>query len=164
MPTYLLFYIKCNNYSRGETNQLLIIRRFWPQKEFKGGNYSKAETICGNRLYVYIFCFLFVLFRIFHESIHITKLCISSTIYRKYNFVLAYFDHKKICFKENIYSFSDYCDNLLFSAYANMYKIDKMGHFCCLKISNFWPPPPILVVFLITKIGNFRPPLPIEAT
>jgi hypothetical protein len=39
------------NYSKEETNQgrkLLIIRRFWPRKLFKGGNYSRAETIRGN--------------------------------------------------------------------------------------------------------------------
>ena len=29
---------------------------------------------------------------------------------------------------------------------------------CRLKIGVFWPPPPLLVVFLIRKIGNFWPP------
>jgi hypothetical protein len=41
----------CDHYSRAETNQgrkLLIIRRFLPRKLFKGGNYSRAETIRGN--------------------------------------------------------------------------------------------------------------------
>ena len=28
--------------------KLLIISRFWPRKLFKGGNYSRAETIRGN--------------------------------------------------------------------------------------------------------------------
>ena len=39
------------NYSSAETNQgrkLLIIWRFWPRKLFKGGNYSRAESIRGN--------------------------------------------------------------------------------------------------------------------
>ena len=41
----------CGNYSRAETNQrrkLLIIRRLWLRKLFKGGNYSRAETSRGN--------------------------------------------------------------------------------------------------------------------
>ena len=41
----------CDHYSRAETNQgrkLLIIRRFLVRKLFKGGNYSRAETIRGN--------------------------------------------------------------------------------------------------------------------
>ena len=41
----------CGNYSKAETNQgrkLLIIRWFWPWKLFKGGNYSRVETIFGN--------------------------------------------------------------------------------------------------------------------
>ena len=33
---------------------------------------------------------------------------------------------------------------------------------CRLKIDNFWPPPPLLVVFLLSKFGNFWPnPLPL---
>ena len=42
---------KCDHYSSAETIQgrkLLIIKRFWPRKLFKGGNYSRAETIRGN--------------------------------------------------------------------------------------------------------------------
>ena len=41
----------CDHYSRAETNQgrkLLNIRRFLLRKLFKGGNYSRAETIRGN--------------------------------------------------------------------------------------------------------------------
>ena len=46
-----LFYIKCDHYSREETIQgrkLLNNRRFWLRKLFKGGKYSRAETIRGN--------------------------------------------------------------------------------------------------------------------
>ena len=32
---------------------------------------------------------------------------------------------------------------------------------CRLKISDFWPPPPLLVVFLPSKIGNFWTPTPL---
>ena len=42
---------RCDHYSRAETNQgrkLLISRRFLLRKLFKGGNYSRAETIRGN--------------------------------------------------------------------------------------------------------------------
>ena len=45
---------RCDHYSRAETNQgrkLLIIRRFWPRKLFKGGNYSRVETIRGNTVF-----------------------------------------------------------------------------------------------------------------
>ena len=41
----------CDLYSRAETNpgrKLLIIRRFLLGKLFKGGNYSRVETIRGN--------------------------------------------------------------------------------------------------------------------
>ena len=46
-----LFYIKCDHYSREETIQgrkLLNNRRFLLRKLFKGGKYSRAETIRGN--------------------------------------------------------------------------------------------------------------------
>ena len=39
---------KGGNYSREETIQgrkLLIIRRFWPRKQFKGGKYSREKSI-----------------------------------------------------------------------------------------------------------------------
>ena len=39
---------RCGNYSRAETNQgrkLLIFRRFFPRKLFKGGNYSRKYGI-----------------------------------------------------------------------------------------------------------------------
>ena len=45
------FGAKRENCSSEETIQgrkLLIIRRFWPRKLFKGGNYSREETIRGN--------------------------------------------------------------------------------------------------------------------
>ena len=45
---------KGGNYSRAETIQgrkLLIVRRFLLRKLFKGGNYSRAETIRGNTVY-----------------------------------------------------------------------------------------------------------------
>ena len=41
----------CDHYSRAESNQgrkLLIIKRFFLRKLFKGGNYSRAETIRGS--------------------------------------------------------------------------------------------------------------------
>ena len=44
----------CDHYSRAESNQgrkLLIIRRFLLRKLFKGGNYSRAETIRGNTVH-----------------------------------------------------------------------------------------------------------------
>jgi hypothetical protein len=50
-----LFYNNiCDHYSRAETNQgrkLLIIKRFLLRKLFKGGNYSRAETIRGNTVW-----------------------------------------------------------------------------------------------------------------
>ena len=45
---------KCDHYSSAETIQgrkLLIIKRFWPRKLFKGGNYSRAETIRENTVF-----------------------------------------------------------------------------------------------------------------
>ena len=45
------FNINCDNYSKEETIQgrkLLIIRRFWVRKQFKGGKCSREETIRGN--------------------------------------------------------------------------------------------------------------------
>ena len=48
---YVHLQKKCDHYSSAETIQgrkLLIIKRFWPRKLFKGGNYSRAETIRGN--------------------------------------------------------------------------------------------------------------------
>ena len=44
----------CDHYSRAETNQgrkLLNIRRFLLRKLFKGGNYSREETIRGNTVF-----------------------------------------------------------------------------------------------------------------
>jgi hypothetical protein len=52
-----IFYIKCDYYSRAETIQgrkLLSIRRFRPRKLFKGGNYSRAETIRGITVHKYV--------------------------------------------------------------------------------------------------------------
>ena len=54
---FKMFYIKCDNFSRAETIQgrkLLIIRRFWLWKLFKGGNYSRAETICRNTVFWFL--------------------------------------------------------------------------------------------------------------
>ena len=61
LHTYLLTFLpiekfcgnrkicRCDHYSRAETNQgrklLLIIKRFWPRKLFKGGNYSRKYCI-----------------------------------------------------------------------------------------------------------------------
>ena len=44
---------RCGNYSRADANQgrkPLIFRRFFLRKLFKGGNYSRPETICGNKV------------------------------------------------------------------------------------------------------------------
>jgi predicted HAD superfamily hydrolase len=49
-----IYVCSCDHYSRAETNQgrkLLISRRFLLRKLFKGGNYSRAETIRGNTVY-----------------------------------------------------------------------------------------------------------------
>ena len=66
----------CDHYSRAETNQgrkLLNIRRFLLRKLFKGGNYSRAETIRGNTVCkcqksIKLFCFVFLL-KIFEYEI-----------------------------------------------------------------------------------------------
>ena len=53
----------CDHYSRVETNQgrkLLIIRSFLLRKLFKGGNYSRAETIRGNTVH-----------NLFHNIVHL---------------------------------------------------------------------------------------------
>ena len=54
-----LFYNNiCDHYSRAETNQgrkVLIIKRFLLWKLFKGGNYSRAETIRGNTVFIRVF-------------------------------------------------------------------------------------------------------------
>ena len=44
-----LIYIVSEDIIQGR--KLLIIRRFWPRKLVKGGNYSRAETIRGNTVY-----------------------------------------------------------------------------------------------------------------
>ena len=50
-------YIRCDDYSREETIQrrkLLINRSFWLRKLFKGGKYSREETICGNKRFSFL--------------------------------------------------------------------------------------------------------------
>ena len=69
-PMYVLFiWLECDYYSREETIQgrkLLIIRRFLLRKLFKGGKYSREETICGNT--VSFICTLVVIAVSMHQG------------------------------------------------------------------------------------------------
>ena len=61
----------------------------------KGGKQSKVCYLRKNNLALSFFiCFLESF--IYQEYTYITKLIILSAWYKKYNFVLAYFDHKKV--------------------------------------------------------------------